>query len=80
VILALVNLDFARPQSGTVELGLDGLGLPDDAQYEAIDLIEGTTELWRGSEIEFELDPAATSARVLQLRPLARTARQFEHF
>jgi starch synthase (maltosyl-transferring) len=80
VILALVNLDFARPQSGTVELGLDGLGLPDDAQYEAIDLIEGTTELWRGSEIEFELDPAATSARVLQLRPLARTERQFEHF
>ena len=80
VLLTVVNLDFARPQSGTVELGLEGLGLPADGPYEAIDLLAGSTELWRGSEIEIELDPAVASARVLQLRSLPRTERQFETF
>jgi starch synthase (maltosyl-transferring) len=71
VVLTVVNLDPTRPHSGTLELGVEGLGLPADEPYEAVDLLTDDVESWSGSGIDIQLDPQ-TPARVLQLRRAAR--------
>jgi starch synthase (maltosyl-transferring) len=80
VILAVVNLDFHRPQAGMLELGLEGLGLPPDAPYEVIDLLDDATYIWQGSRNWIELDPAVRAAHVFHVRPRLRTEREFEYY
>jgi starch synthase (maltosyl-transferring) len=80
VILGIVNLDFTRVQSGTLRVGVEGLGLPGDRPFEAVDLLDGSTQLWHGDEQRIELDPATAPARVWQLRPMPRDERQFETY
>jgi starch synthase (maltosyl-transferring) len=80
IVLTVVNLDFHRPQSGTLRLGLEGLGLPANAPYEVIDLLDGTTQLWHGAQNVVALDPASRAAYVFALQPLPRSEREFETY
>ncbi|HSH22095.1 MAG TPA: alpha-1,4-glucan--maltose-1-phosphate maltosyltransferase [Candidatus Caenarcaniphilales bacterium] len=80
IILTVVSLDFHAPQAGTLELGLEGLGLPIDAPFEAVDLLSGTTQRWHGPRVRLELDPARLPARVFHLRSDVRDERQFEFY
>ena len=79
IILAIVNLDYHRPQAGALELGLDGLGLPADAPYELVDLLDGTSRLWQGPRNRVELDPARRAAHLYHVRRL-RSEREFEEY
>jgi starch synthase (maltosyl-transferring) len=80
VVLVVVNLDPFRAQGGTLEVGLEGLGLPADSPFEAEDLIGGQTYLWQGRQQPIELDPQRQQAHLFVLRPLARTERRFEGY
>jgi starch synthase (maltosyl-transferring) len=71
VVLAVVNLDPAAAQAGTLELDLDGLGLSAEAPFEAHDLLSGKTYTWQGPRSWIELDPAKASAHLFWLRPQA---------
>jgi starch synthase (maltosyl-transferring) len=80
IILAVVNLDFHRPQAGTLELGLEGLGLPPNAPFEVIDLLDNATYIWHGARNWIELDPAVRAAHLFHVRPQLRTERDFEQY
>ncbi|HUG48656.1 MAG TPA: alpha-1,4-glucan--maltose-1-phosphate maltosyltransferase [Candidatus Limnocylindria bacterium] len=80
IILAVVNLDFVRPQAGTLELGLEGLGLPADAPYELVDLLDDAVYLWQGPRNWIELDPGVRQAHLFHVRPRLRTERDFEQY
>jgi starch synthase (maltosyl-transferring) len=80
IILSVVSLDFHSPQSGTLQLGLEGLGLPTDAPFEVADLLRGTSQLWQGPHARIELDPADLPAHVFHLRRNVRDERQFEFY
>jgi len=74
VVLTVVSLDFAAPRRGIVMLPLEALGLPTDAPYDAVDLLDGRVARWEGPRQLIELDPAVMPARVLHLRRRAGTA------
>jgi len=68
-VLTVASFDFSSPRRGTVELGLDRLGLPSDAPFEVEDLVVGGVDRWQGPRHVVELDPAVLPARILALRP-----------
>jgi starch synthase (maltosyl-transferring) len=70
VILAVVNFDYLNRREGVLELGVDGLGLPSDRPYHAVDLLDGTAHEWVGSAIPIDLDPAERGALLFSLRPV----------
>jgi starch synthase (maltosyl-transferring) len=72
IVLTIVSLDFAQPRSGTLDLSLETLGIPDDAPYEVADLLAGSVERWQGRRQPVAIDPDLLPARILQLRPPAR--------
>ncbi|CAN5857535.1 alpha-1,4-glucan--maltose-1-phosphate maltosyltransferase [soil metagenome] len=80
IILAIVNLDFSRPQAGMLELGLEGLGLPADAPYEVVDLLDDASYIWQGPRNWIEIDPQVRQAHLFHVRPRLRTEREFEHY
>ncbi|MDQ3937422.1 MAG: alpha-1,4-glucan--maltose-1-phosphate maltosyltransferase [Chloroflexota bacterium] len=80
IILTVVSLDFQRPQSGTLELGLEGLGLPANAPYELTDLLDDSTYTWQGPHTRIELDPARRVAHLFHVRPRVRSEREFEFY
>jgi starch synthase (maltosyl-transferring) len=80
IVLAVVTLDFTAAQSGMLALDLEALGLPGDAPFELVDLLDGSTHLWQGAENRVEVDPQVRAAHVFWLRPMPRTERQFEHY
>jgi starch synthase (maltosyl-transferring) len=70
-MLVVANLDAARRQGGTLQLGrqaLEGLGMTIDAPFEAHDLLDDTVYTWRGPRIPIELDPVERPAHVFHLR------------
>jgi starch synthase (maltosyl-transferring) len=80
IVLAVVTLDFTQAQSGTLALELDELGLPADAPFELIDLLEGSTQLWQGADNRVEVDPEVRAAYVFHVQPRVRSEREFEHY
>ena len=80
IILAVVSLDFFRPQAGALDLGLERLGLPADAPYEVTDLLDDATYIWQGPRNWIELDPQLRSAHLFHIRPGVRSEREFEYY
>jgi len=68
VVLVVVNLDGKNSQSGWTGLDLQSLGLPDNEEYDAEDLLSGETYSWRGPHNYILLDPQRWPAHVLSLR------------
>ena len=68
VVLGVVNFDYHAAQTATLELDLAALGLPLDAPFQALDLLDGTTHVWAGASQPIELDPARRAAHLFWLR------------
>jgi starch synthase (maltosyl-transferring) len=69
VLLLVVNLDPFNIREGTTWLDLRGLGMPEDAPFEAHDELTDTTYVWQGPSNYVRLDPGLQPAHVLHLRP-----------
>jgi starch synthase (maltosyl-transferring) len=68
VVLAMVNFDYHEAQSGTITIDLEALGLPPQAPYEAIDLLDDRPYTWTGPRQRIELDPETRAAHLFWLR------------
>jgi starch synthase (maltosyl-transferring) len=68
VVLTVVNLDPARPQSGWLDLDETELGLIPGQPFEVEDLLDGTRYGWRGRGNYVLLDPAQRPAHVFAVR------------
>jgi starch synthase (maltosyl-transferring) len=68
VVLTVVNLDPARPQSGWVDLDESALGLEPGQPFEVHDLLDGARYSWQGRANYVALDPAARPAHVFEVR------------
>jgi starch synthase (maltosyl-transferring) len=80
IILAVVNLDFHRAQSGSLQLGLEGLGLPAAAPFEVVDLLDDSSYIWQGPLNEIALDPTVRAAHLFHVRRHVRSEREFEYY
>jgi starch synthase (maltosyl-transferring) len=66
-IVVIVNLDPARPQSGSVDLRMPELGMAWDAPFVARDLLTGESFSWVGARNYVELHPAHQPGHVLAI-------------
>jgi starch synthase (maltosyl-transferring) len=80
ILLIVVSLDPHHVQSAWVELPLDELGLPEDAPYQAHDLLTDAHYFWAGSRNFVQLDPGSVPAHILLLRRKLRTEQDFDYF
>ncbi|HEX3841740.1 MAG TPA: alpha-1,4-glucan--maltose-1-phosphate maltosyltransferase [Acidimicrobiales bacterium] len=71
VILVVVNLDPAHPQSGWIDLDLRAIGVTGDEPYEVHDLLTDARFEWRGGRNFVLLDPDVVPAHVFRVRHLA---------
>jgi hypothetical protein len=74
-VLAIVTLDYARPQRAWVRVPVDDLGLSATAPYPVTDLLDGSRATWQGAWQAVQLDPLTTVARVLSMPIAAAPAR-----
>jgi starch synthase (maltosyl-transferring) len=74
VVLVVVNLDPAFPQSGWTGLDLAELGLADGAPFVARDLLSGAVFPWRGARNFVELRPERQPAHILRVEPMEARA------
>ena len=68
VVLAVVNLDPGRAQSGWTYLSLEALGVPEGDPFEVHDLLTGARYVWRGPWNYVRLDPGIVPAHVFHVR------------
>lgn len=68
-IIVVLTLDPFTVREGIVHLNMTQLGLDDDAQFEAHDLLGGETYTW-GRQPFVRLDPRGTCAHILKIRPI----------
>ncbi len=68
VVLAVVNLDPARAQSGWLDLHETELGLTPGQPFEVHDLLTGARYPWQGRGNYVLLDPALQPAHVFEVR------------
>jgi starch synthase (maltosyl-transferring) len=71
VVLTVVNLDPARPQSGWVDLDESELGLAPGQPFEVHDLLTDERYPWKGRGNYVLLDPASAPAHVFHVRPFS---------
>ncbi|MDP3294601.1 MAG: alpha-1,4-glucan--maltose-1-phosphate maltosyltransferase, partial [Nevskia sp.] len=69
VLLIAINLDPHHPQTASFEVPLWRWQLPDDAELEACDLLDGSRFVWRGKTQTLRLDPAKPYA-IWRVRPV----------
>jgi len=68
VVLVVVNLDPWNPQSDTLWLDLEELGMPPDKPFLAYDELTGATYTWQGRSPYVFLHPTRQPAQILHLR------------
>jgi starch synthase (maltosyl-transferring) len=74
VVLVVVNLDPAFPQSGWTSLDVPELGLAADAPFVTRDLLSGAVFPWRGARNYVELRPDRQPAHILRIEPMEAPA------
>ena len=80
IVVAVVNLDPAHPQSGWVDLDLDHLGVDAATAYQMHDLLSGARYLWNGRRNFVLLDPARSPAHIFRLRRRVHSEHDFDYF
>jgi starch synthase (maltosyl-transferring) len=68
LLLAVVNVDFARMQHGYVQLPLAAWGFTPADTIEVHDLLSGERYYWRGASNYVRLEPGSRVAHVLHVR------------
>ncbi|BAN36235.1 alpha amylase catalytic region [Sulfuricella denitrificans skB26] len=79
-LVMVANLDPHNVQAGWIELPLTELGVPDDAPFQAHDLLSGARFLWQGARNFVRLDPQSSPVHILRLRRRLRSERDFDYF
>ena len=69
LIVVVVNLDPHHVRSGTLELPLDELGLPQHEPYLMHDLLDDARYYWEGPRNYVELNPHKLPAHVFRVSP-----------
>jgi starch synthase (maltosyl-transferring) len=67
-LLAVVNLDPAHSQQGSVQIGAEAFGLPAGTPLELEDLLSGQRFVWHGRRNHVRLDPAVAPGHLLWVR------------
>ncbi len=80
VLLIVVNLDAWNRHSAWLDLDLAALGMPEDAVFQAHDLLGNAYYQWAGRRAYVELDPEAMPCHIFKLRRRQRTEFGFEYF
>lgn len=68
IVIAVVNLDLARPQEDWVTLPIQDLGIQDWQTYKVKDLITGEKYYWKGNTNYVRLDPQNEPAHLFELK------------
>ena len=68
IIIVVVNLDPARPQSSYVHIPMKDFGPTDSDVYQVHDLLSDMRYLWRGDRNYVELDPQVQPAHIFRVR------------
>ncbi|WP_280156418.1 alpha-1,4-glucan--maltose-1-phosphate maltosyltransferase [Piscinibacter sp. XHJ-5] len=80
VILVVVNLDPHHVHSGWLALDAGELGLDDEREYEAHDLLSDQRFLWHGMRNFVQLDPHRAPAHIFRLRQRLRREQDFDYY
>jgi starch synthase (maltosyl-transferring) len=80
IIVVIVNLDTARPQTGWINLDLNSLGLGADHTFQVHDLLGDGRYLWQGARNYVELFPESLPAHILHVRPWVRRETDFDYY
>jgi starch synthase (maltosyl-transferring) len=81
VVLVVVSLDPAHPQSGFIDVPLDEWGIAADATYEAHELLTGVVHHWQGARVFTTLTPSDCPAQVFTIRARrVATERDFDYY
>jgi len=80
IIVAVVNLDPRRKQSGMVELPLARWGIPLDRPIQMHDLLTDKRWTWKNGRSFVELDPQVAAAHIFRLRRWVRAHGDSEQF
>lgn len=80
IIVAVVNLDPDRTQSGMVDLPLDVFHLDPRQPYQMHDLLTDAKYVWRGPRNYVELNPQRLPAHIFCIRRRVRTENGVDYF
>ena len=80
IIVAVVNLDPQRTQSGMVDLPLDLFHLDPRQPYQMHDLLTDAKYVWRGPRNYVELNPQRLPAHIFRIRRRVRTENGVDYF
>ena len=80
IIVAVVNLDPDRTQSGMVDLPLDAFHLDPRQPYQMHDLLTDAKYVWRGPRNYVELNPQRLPAHIFCVRRRVRTENGVDQF
>jgi starch synthase (maltosyl-transferring) len=80
IIVAVVNLDPYRTQSGMVDLPLDVFHLDPRQPYQVHDLLTDAKYVWRGPRNYVELNPQRLPAHIFCIRRRVRTENGVDYF
>lgn len=69
IVMVIANLNPFETHEAWFNLPLQQLGIEDDQQYIAEDLLDGRTFSWTGSWQHLRLDPLKNPAMILHIRP-----------
>ncbi|HEY3845361.1 MAG TPA: alpha-1,4-glucan--maltose-1-phosphate maltosyltransferase [Acidimicrobiales bacterium] len=67
IVVVVVSLDHAYPQSGWVDLRLDALGVDPGRPYVMVDLLTDARYWWEGARNFVKLDPARVPCHIFSL-------------
>jgi starch synthase (maltosyl-transferring) len=70
VVLVVICLDPSEPQSGTLELELEGLGIDPLMDYEVHDELSGETYRWQGPRNRIALSPGTRQAHLFSIQTI----------
>ncbi|HVT01972.1 MAG TPA: maltotransferase domain-containing protein [Thermoanaerobaculia bacterium] len=80
VIVAAINLDVHNPQTATLHLPLEELGLETTQSYQVHDLLTGARFIWQGERNAVTLQPASLPARLFRIRRKMKSEHDFDYF
>ena len=80
IILVVASLDPFQPQTSTVSLPLDDLGVSRDAPYLVHDLLGEEYFFWQGDHSRLTFYPQSQPARIFRLHKRMRREQDFDYF
>lgn len=80
IIFVVASLDPFQPQSTTVDMPLEDLGVPHDAPYLVHDLLGEEYFFWQGARVQLTLYPQSQPARIFRIHRRLHREQDFDYF